>query len=319
MAFLLTNLSSPSIHLQPGKYPNLKPIFNQSPSSSSISYEFEEDNNFSTLSLSSIQSPPLKDAQVKTRHSSQDKHNKHDRDEFYINLGVAVRTLREDLPLLFTKDLNYDIYRSIFLIWVFDISMKERIFGCYLLKFISWVYKKELPSWRIQNLCLFYRDDITLVDPMNTFTGIENYKLIFWALRFHGKILFRDISLEIFRVWQPSENMILIRWNLKGVPRVPWEAKGEFQGTSRYKLDRNGKIYEHKIDNLAFNFPHQLKPAASVLDLVTASPASTPNPTFFFGPVDSSYSSSWIKFYQAVRGTLETEDVFATDSLLTCS
>lgn len=121
MAFLLTNLSAPSIHLQTGKYPNLKPIFNQSPSSSSISYEFEEDNNFSTLSLSSIQSPPLKDAQVKTRHSSQDKHNKHDRDEFYINLGVAVRTLREDLPLLFTKDLNYDIYRSVFLIWVFDI------------------------------------------------------------------------------------------------------------------------------------------------------------------------------------------------------
>ncbi|VVA91526.1 unnamed protein product [Arabis nemorensis] len=275
MAFLLPNLS-PSIFLQTGKSPILKPIFNQSLSSSSfssssISYEFEEEN-LSTLSLSSIQSPPLRDAQVKTRQSAQDKH-KHDRDEFYINLGVAVRTLREDLPLLFTRDLNYDIYR----------------------------------------------DDVTFVDPLNTFSGIENYKLIFWALRFHGKILFRDISLEIFRVWQPSENMILIRWNLKGVPRVPWEAKGEFQGTSRYKLDRNGKIYEHKVDNFAFNFPHQLKPAVSVLDLVTASTASTPNPTFFFGPVDS-YSSSWIEFYQAVRRTLnQTEDLLVIDSLVTCS
>ncbi|ESQ35181.1 hypothetical protein EUTSA_v10008440mg [Eutrema salsugineum] len=277
MAFLLPNLS-PSFLLQTGKSSNLKPIFSQSlspssSSSSSISYEFEEDN-LSALSLSSVQSPPLRDAQVKTRPTAQDKH-KHDRDEFYINLGVAVRTLREDLPLLFTKDLNYDIYR----------------------------------------------DDVTFVDPMNTFTGIENYKLIFWALRFHGKILFRDISLEIFRVWQPSENMILIRWNLKGVPRVPWEAKGEFQGTSRYKLDRNGKIYEHKVDNLAFNFPHQLKPAASVLDLVTASasPASSPNPTFFLGPVGS-YSSSWIEFYQAVRRTLDqTEDMLVTDSLVTCS
>lgn len=153
---------------------------------------------------------------------------------------------------------------------------------------------------------------------MNTFSGIENYKLIFWALRFHGKILFRDISLEIFRVWQPSENMILIRWTLKGVPRVPWEAKGEFQGTSRYKLDRNGKIYEHKVDNLAFNFPHQLKPAVSVLDLVTAS-ASSPNPTFFSGPADSC-SCSWIEFYQAVRRTVDkTEDMLVTDSLITCS
>ncbi|KAL1221371.1 hypothetical protein V5N11_013770 [Cardamine amara subsp. amara] len=273
MAFLLPNLS-PSIRLQTGKSPNLnKPIFIQSlSSSSSVSFEFEEDN-LSTLSLYSIHSPPLKDAEVKTRHSAQDKHN-HDKDEFYINLGVAVRTLREDLPLIFTKDLNYDIYR----------------------------------------------DDITFVDPMNTFTGIDNYKLIFWALRFHGKILFRDISLEIFRVWQPSENMILIRWNLKGVPRVPWEAKGEFQGTSRYKLDRNGKIYEHKVDNLAFNFPQHLKPAVSVLDLVTASTATTPNPTFFFGPVDSYSSSSWIKFYQAVRQTLhQTEDMLVTDSLVACS
>lgn len=161
-------------------------------------------------------------------------------------------------------------------------------------------------------LCL--RDDITLVDPVNTFSGIENYKLIFWALRFHGKILFRDISLEIFRVWQPSENMILIRWNLKGIPRVPWEAKGEFQGTSRYKLDRNGKIYEHKVDNLAFNFPHQLRPAISVLDLVTASP----NPTFMFG---SSYSSSWIEFYQSVQRTLDKqqEQILVQDRFVICS
>ncbi|CAA7062101.1 unnamed protein product [Microthlaspi erraticum] len=260
MAFLLPNLS-PSFLLQTGKSLKDKPISNQSvsiqssSSSSSLNcHEFEADS-LSLLSLP-VQAPPVRGAQVKTRPIPQDKHQ-HDKDEFYINLGLAVRTLREDLPLLFNKDLNYDVYR----------------------------------------------DDITLVDPMNTFSGIENYKLIFWALRFHGKILIRDISLDIFRVWQPSENMILIRWNLKGEPRVPWEAKGEFQGTSRYKLDRNGKIYEHKVDNLAFNFPHQLKPATSVLDLVTASP----NPTFMFGSVDSC-SSSWIEFYQAVRRTLDKQE-----------
>ena len=117
--------------------------------------------------------------------------------------------------------------------------------------------------------CFFFRDDITFKDPLNTFSGIEKYKLMFWALRFHGKILFREIVLDVYRIWQPSVNEILIRWNLRGVPRVPWEAKGEFQGTSRYKVDRNGKIYEHKVDNLAFNFPQTLKPV-SVFDLVTA-------------------------------------------------
>lgn len=112
--------------------------------------------------------------------------------------------------------------------------------------------------------------------------------------------------------------MILIRWNLKGVPRVPWEAKGQFQGTSRYKLDRNGKIYEHKVDNLAFNFPQRLKPSVSVLDLVGACPAS-PNPTFLFGPVDVD-PSSWVQFYRAVRETLDQESSFLSqDGLVSCS
>lgn len=178
------------------------------------------------------------------------------------------------MPLLFTKDLNYNIYR----------------------------------------------DDITFTDPLNKFTGIENYKLIFWALRFHGRILFREIGVDVLRIWQPSENVILIRWNLRGIPRVPWEAKGQFQGTSRYKLDRNGKIYEHKVDNLAFNFPQQLKPAVSVLDLVSACPAS-PNPTFFLGPVDvNSYSSSWVELYRAVREALDRENHLTLhDHLVPCS
>lgn len=259
MAFLLSNLSPSILHPKSKEKPFLSSLYH---TTSKLHPE--------TLSFPSVQSPPLQDTHLST--TTKEKQNQNQRDEFYVNLGLAVRTLREDMPLLFTRDLNYDIYR----------------------------------------------DDITLIDPLNTFTGIENYKLIFWALRFHGKILFREISLEVFRVWQPSENVILIRWNLRGVPRVPWEAKGEFQGTSRYKLDRNGKIYEHKVDNLAFNFPQRLKPAASVLDLVAAVPAS-PNPTFLWAPVDV-YSSSWIEFYRAVRATLDQGgDLVMQEGMVSCS
>ncbi|KAK3042659.1 hypothetical protein RJ639_000911 [Escallonia herrerae] len=261
MAFILPNLSPTILHTTKDK----------SSIASQASYLPSPPKPTSSLSpLTKLEPPPVRVAQLnQAPPGSQDKQQ---RDDFYVNLGLAVRTLREDMPLLFTRELNYDIYR----------------------------------------------DDITFVDPLNKFTGIENYKLIFWALRFHGRILFREISLEVFRVWQPSENVILIRWNLRGVPRVPWEAKGEFQGTSRYKLDRNGKIYEHKVDNLAFNFPRQLKPAVSVLDLVAACPPS-PNPTFSWSPVDA-YSSSWVEFYRAVRGTLDHEgSSFAQDCLVTCS
>ncbi|CAI9773204.1 unnamed protein product [Fraxinus pennsylvanica] len=263
MAYILPNLS-PNLLLSKEKYQAI--VFHQQSSSPPLISP-------SLASSSSVNDqtklePPRGLAQVNRIPSAQGKNQK---DEFYVNLGLAVRTLREDLPLIFNKDLNYDVYR----------------------------------------------DDITFVDPLNTFTGIENYKLIFWALRFHGRILFREISLDVLRIWQPSENLILTRWNLEGVPRVPWETKGQFQGTSRYKLDRNGKIYEHKIDNLAFNFPQPLKPAASVLDMVAACPAS-PNPTFLWGPVDV-HSSSWVEFYRAVKETLDRQgSSISQDCLANC-
>ncbi|PKI69819.1 uncharacterized protein LOC116204869 [Punica granatum] len=283
MAFLLPNLSPSLFHPKSIDKPPSSSVAacsassSSSPSSSAqmLSSQAQTQKQINSLSpsslsaLTSLQTPTAQGSQLCNSTGSPDKQQ---RDNFYVNLGLAVRTLREDMPLIFSKDLNYDIYR----------------------------------------------DDITFVDPLNTFTGIENYKLIFWALRFHGKILFREIALEVYRVWQPSENMILIRWNLKGVPRVPWEAKGEFQGTSRYKLDRNGKIYEHKVDNLAFNFPQPREPAVSVLDLVSACPAS-PNPTFLWGPVELQ-TSSWVEFYRAVRETLDREgSLLAQEGLVTCS
>ncbi|XVE99004.1 hypothetical protein REPUB_Repub03eG0158900 [Reevesia pubescens] len=267
MAFLLPNLSPSLLLPQTKTLSKDKPLVSQPHKLISESLTLQSPTLQGSFQVSS---PSLH--QDKQNQQQQQQQQPHQRDEFFVNLGLAVRTLREDLPLLFTRDLNYDIYR----------------------------------------------DDITFVDPLNTFSGIENYKLIFWALRFHGKMLFKEISLEVFRIWQPSENVILIRWNLSGVPRVPWEAKGQFQGTSRYKLDRNGKIYEHKVDNLAFNFPQQLKPAASVLDLVAACPAS-PNPTFLWGSVDM-YQSSWVEFYRAVRETLDREQyLLSQDGLAPCS
>ncbi|EYU33799.1 hypothetical protein MIMGU_mgv1a012000mg [Erythranthe guttata] len=264
MAYILPNLS-PTLIQPKDKSSSATTLPPPPPSPSSVSTS-------TASSPTKLEQLPLVGVvQVNRISGVQDKKNDQ-RNDFYVNLGLAVRTLREDLPLIFTKDLNYDIYR----------------------------------------------DDITFRDPLNTFTGIENYQTIFWALRFHGRILFKDISLEVLRVWQPSENMILIRWNLRGVPRVPWEAKGQFQGTSRYKLDRNGKIYEHKVDNLAFNFPQSLKPAASVLDLVVACPA-TPNPTFMWGPVDSR-SNSWVEFYRVVTESLDRENlVISQDCLAACS
>ena len=42
---------------------------------------------------------------------SRQKQESLERDNFYVNCGSAIRNLREELPALFYKDLNYDIYR----------------------------------------------------------------------------------------------------------------------------------------------------------------------------------------------------------------
>lgn len=74
---------------------------------------------------------------------------------------------------------------------------------------------------------------------------MKNYQLIFWSLRFHGRIFFKQLYVDVRRIWQPSDGVICMRWTVHGVPRVPWEAEGTFDGISQYKLDSDGKIYEH--------------------------------------------------------------------------
>ncbi|KAJ7282154.1 hypothetical protein O6H91_18G083700 [Diphasiastrum complanatum] len=203
--------------------------------------------------------------QSTTPPASRQKQESPGGDNYHVNTGYAIRTLREELPSMFHKDLNYEIYR----------------------------------------------EDITFKDPLNTFSGIHNYKLIFWALRFHGQIFFRVIWVDILRVWQPSEKVITVRWTVRGIPRVPWEAQGRFDGTSEYKLDKEGKIYEHKVDNIVINSPPKFK-SVTVLDLVrVAGVHTTPTPTFFYRVWLHLGSSApfleqftWVRFYLAMESTV---------------
>ncbi|ESW07149.1 hypothetical protein PHAVU_010G105700 [Phaseolus vulgaris] len=167
--------------------------------------------------------------------SKQSKEKEEEKQNYHVNVGYAIRTLREDFPDLFYRELSFDIYR----------------------------------------------DDIVFKDPMNTFIGIENYKSIFWALRFHGKVFFKALWIDISSVWQPVENVIMVRWTVHGIPRVLWESRGRFDGTSEYKLDKQGKIFEHRVDNIATNSPPRFK-VLSVAELIQSIGCpSTARPTYF--------------------------------------
>jgi len=169
------------------------------------------------------------------KRGSKPSKEEEEKQNYYVNVGYAIRTLREEFPEVFYRELSYDIYR----------------------------------------------DDIVFKDPLNTFSGIQNYKSIFWALRFHGQIFFKALWVDIVSVWQPMENSIMVRWTVHGIPRVPWESHGRFDATSEYKFDKKGKIFEHRVDNIAFNSPSKFRVLA-VEDLIqTLGCPSTPRPTYF--------------------------------------
>ena len=147
---------------------------------------------------------------------------------------------------------------------------------------ITWNFVKKTSQVYANNFhCTLGRDDIVFKDPLNTFSGIQNYKSIFWALRFHGQMFFKALWVDIVSVWQPMENSIMVRWTVHGIPRVPWESHGRFDATSEYKFDKKGKIFEHRVDNIAFNSPSKFRVLA-VEDLIqTLGCPSTPRPTYF--------------------------------------
>ncbi len=54
---------------------------------------------------------------------------------------------------------------------------------------------------------------------------------------------------------------------MRGIPRVPWNAEGVFDGVSTFRLDRKGKIYEHQasapLAHLIFTGPRRFNSCSS--------------------------------------------------------
>ncbi len=69
---------------------------------------------------------------------------------------------------------------------------------------------------------------------------------------------------------------------MHGVPRIPWDAEGIFDGISTYKLDSHGKIYEHSVDNMILRDPPMFANPALLANL-NFQPAATPQLGLNFG------------------------------------
>ncbi|WGV25847.1 DUF2358 domain-containing protein [Halotia branconii] len=106
--------------------------------------------------------------------------------------------------------------------------------------------KQDLPTLFKKDISYdIYTQDIYFQDPVNKFKWKFNYRIIFWTLRFHARLFFTQIYFDVHEVYQSAEDIILAKWTVRGVLRVPWKARILFNGYSTYKLSPDTLIYEH--------------------------------------------------------------------------
>lgn len=106
--------------------------------------------------------------------------------------------------------------------------------------------KQDLPTLFERDISYdIYAPEIFFQDPVNRFKGKFNYRIIFWTLRFHGRLFFTTLFFDLHDVRQSSPDTIRADWTVRGTLRVPWRAKIFFNGYSTYKLNAKAQIYEH--------------------------------------------------------------------------
>lgn len=112
--------------------------------------------------------------------------------------------------------------------------------------FLIQVLQEDLPTLFEKDISYgIYTRDIFFKDPVNTFKGKLNYRIIFWTLRFHGRLFFSELYFDLYDVKLLEPNSIRANWTVRGTLRVPWQAQIFFNGYSTYNLTPTGLIAEH--------------------------------------------------------------------------
>jgi|MDTB01.2.fsa_nt_gb hypothetical protein len=100
--------------------------------------------------------------------------------------------------------------------------------------------KKEYASFFSPMERQFYAEDVTFVDPLTSFTGIDKYQNNVDMLAGRtslGRILFDDANIVLHNIKDLGENRIQTRWTLQvNVKFLPWKPRAKFTGVSIYTV-----------------------------------------------------------------------------------
>lgn len=86
-----------------------------------------------------------------------------------------------------------------------------------------------------------YAKDVQFEDPLNSFSGIEQYqKMIGFLSRF-----FRDIEMELHDIEKTNSELITTHWTLNMTAPVPWAPRLSITGRSELGLNSQQLINSH--------------------------------------------------------------------------
>lgn len=107
--------------------------------------------------------------------------------------------------------------------------------------------KQDLPTLFEKDISYeIYTSDIYFTDPVNTFKGKFNYRIIYWTLRFHARLFFTQIHFDLHQVKHAEPDLITAEWTTRGTLRLPWKPQIFFKGSSAYHLTPEGLIDRHQ-------------------------------------------------------------------------
>ena len=96
----------------------------------------------------------------------------------------------------------------------------------------------------------FYTNDVSFIDPLNTFSGIDNYQNnvdMLAGRTLLGSILFEDASIILHNIKEISNKKIQTRWTLQvTIKFLPWKPRAKFTGISIYSLNDNGIVFNQE-------------------------------------------------------------------------
>ncbi len=106
--------------------------------------------------------------------------------------------------------------------------------------------QRDLPTLFERDISYdIYSPDIFFQDPVNSFKGKLNYRIIFWTLRFHGRLFFTNLWFDLHAVYPVDAQTIRADWTVRGTLRLPWKAAIFFNGYSIYSLNADRLIDRH--------------------------------------------------------------------------